>query len=95
VSNQSIFNALDSLVVDFQIQSKHIMLMKQKSFSGRSSLASMLRLQLTLFAPVTVNSRNANVRLYVMEGIMGSFQISQSLLMSDQMFIQECCGATH
>ena len=95
MSSLNIFNALYSLVVDFRIQSKHIMLMKQKSFSGRSSLASMLKLQLTLFALVMVNSKSVNVQLYVMEGTMRSFQMSQWLLISDQLFIQEYCGATH
>ena len=71
------------------------MLMRQKSSSARSSLASMLKLQLTLFALVRVNSKSVNVRLYVMEGTMRAFQMFQWLLMSDQMFIQEYCGATH
>lgn len=55
----------------------------------------MLKLQLTLFALVRVNSKSVNVRLYVMEGTMRAFQMFQWLLMSDQMFIQEYCGATH
>ncbi len=75
MSRKRIVNESDLLVAELLTQSRHIMLLKQKSFSGRSSLASMSRSRLILFALVMVNSRSVNVQLYVTEGTMRSFQI--------------------